>query len=374
MDTAEELLPPAKRKKRAFHPIHLLILALALVCGAVHALSLFSAPFADFWNRHISGFFRFVLAKLTGWIPFSLAETGLLFLPALTVLLIVHAVRVSRTRRTTVHYLLSLLCALAVVYILFVSTFATGYNGSRIDKKLSMARRDVSAMELYGTATWLSAKMDALLPEIEFRYGASSVMPYTLAEMNEKLNDAYACASEKYPFLQSFRSSVKHIALSEPMTYTHISGVYTFFTGEANLNTNFPTYVLAFTEAHEMAHQRGIAREDEANFVAFLVCTESEDPYLRYSGYLNVYEYVMNALSGASSELYAAARAVLDPQIYGEMRAYSAHFEKYRNSTASKVSGAVNDSYLTMVGTEGTKSYGMVVDLVVLYAEKHANA
>ena len=45
-----------------------------------------------------------------------------------------------------------------------------------------------------------------------------------------------------------------------------------------------------------MAHQRGIAREDEANFIAFLVCMASDDPYIRYSGYLEVYEYVASSL------------------------------------------------------------------------------
>ncbi len=38
-----------------------------------------SPSFADFYNRHIGGMFRIIMAKATDWIPFSLAE-GLLYL------------------------------------------------------------------------------------------------------------------------------------------------------------------------------------------------------------------------------------------------------------------------------------------------------
>ena len=57
------------------------------------------------------------------------------------------------------------------------------------------------------------------------------------------------------------------------MTYTHISGIYTFYTGESNININYPDFVVASSATHEMAHQRGVARENEANFVSFVVVT-----------------------------------------------------------------------------------------------------
>jgi len=151
------------------------------------------------------------------------------------------------------------------------------------------------------------------------------------------------------------------------MTYTHISGVYTMFTGEANINVNYPDYVIPYTAAHELAHQRGIARENEANFVAFLVCLESEDPYIRYSGYLNMYEYVASALYSASPAYYSQVLASLDMRVRYEMIAYSEFFDRYRENVVAEVSEAVNNSYLVIQGTEGTKSYGMVVDLAVAY-------
>jgi len=44
-----------------------------------------SPVFADFYNRHIGGIFRFLMAKATDWIPFSLAE-GLLYLMPVAVI------------------------------------------------------------------------------------------------------------------------------------------------------------------------------------------------------------------------------------------------------------------------------------------------
>ena len=160
---------------------------------------------------------------------------------------------------------------------------------------------------------------------------------------------------------------VKPVLASEVMSHMHITGVYSFFTGEANINVNFPAYTIPFTAAHELAHQRGIAREDEANFVAFLVCMESEDPYVRYSGYMNVYEYVANALWSADRELYYKAVARLNEQVKGEMRAYNRFYDQYSGSVAGQVSSTINNSYLQSQGTPGIKSYNMVVDLTVAY-------
>ena len=131
------------------------------------------------------------------------------------------------------------------------------------------------------------------------------------------------------------------------MTYTHISGLYSFFTGEANINFNYPDFVIPFTVAHEMAHQRGIAREDEANFVAFLVCINSENDYVRYSGLFNVLEYLLSALNKADAEMYKElVKESITPGIRAELVAYSGFFKKYSDSTASQVVGSINNSYL----------------------------
>ena len=345
------------------------------VCTAVSAvlhIAFVKLPaFADFFNRYISSVFRTILAKLTTWFPFSLAEAFIIFIPVTFVTVIIWAFRrvklsVNAGNRSVV----SLISVIAFLYSVFVLNFAAGYSTSPLETKLSLERKDLSADDLRYAADYLISEMNSLDDKIKFDYASLSEMPYSNSEMIDKLNDAYEKAYDKYAFIAPLRASVKQVALSELMTYTHISGVYSFFTGEANINVNYPDFVLPYTAAHEMAHQRGIAREKEANFVAYLVCMESDDDYIRYSAYLNMYEYIISALSKADKGLYTQTVKNLDTDIRYELSAYSDFFDKYRDSKVSTVSETINNTYLTIQGTEGTKSYGMVVDLFVAYLKQ----
>ena len=332
------------------------------------AAYIISEPFADFFNRYISSVVRAVLAYISRPIPFSLAEMIIILLPVIAVALIIYSSnRFASSWRDVLIFCASILSVLSLFFSVFTVAFAPGYHGRTLDKKLGIERREVSAEELFVTATILAEKTNEEANKLYFVSNGFSVMPHNFREMNDKLIDAYDIACEKYSFIQSLDSRIKPVMLSEAMSYTHITGVYTFFTGEANINVTFPDYTIPYTAAHELAHQRGIAREDEANFVAYLVCIESDDGYIRYSAYLNLLEYVMSALHRADPALYSEVLNSLAADVRGELRAYSAFFDKYRDSVASEISGAVNDTYLTIQGTPGTASYGMVVDLAVAY-------
>ena len=347
----------------------LILFIFALTAGVVLLISELSVGFSDFFNRYISSFFRGVTALATCLIPFSVAECVIISLPVIIIVIIVGCVkRVRRSMRAGVRYLVGLSSVVAYMFAMFVVTTAVAYNGSTLASKLGLADEPVSVDELVTAAEYMIEKMDAELGDIEFNYGQSSVMPYSLGEMNQKLLDAYDSLSDKYDFIPRLYSRVKPVALSEAMTYTHMSGMYTYYTGEANLNINFPDYNLPYTAAHELAHQRGILPENEANFVAFLVCIESDDQYIRYSGYMNMYEYINSALYSADYETFAAVYQTLDVRAVYEMYAYNDFFEKYQDNAAADISSALNDTYLKAQGqTEGEKSYGMVVDLAVAY-------
>ena len=360
-------LPPPSRRR--LPPLCIGIYLLAAVSALLYFLFTRYPRFADWFNLHVSRFGRRLLAWQTNALPFSTAELLLLLIPLFLVLLIVLAARhYTATRRDALIYVGMLISGVLVIAILFVWNFAPGYYGTTLDRKLGLDREKVSGEELYLTAELLSEELHELSEEITFLPSGHSLMPYSYREMNDRLNEAYARYCVKNDYLDHFRSNVKPIMLSEPMSYTHITGVYTFFTGEANINVNFPDYTVPFTAAHELAHQRGIAREDEANFVAFLVCMESNDPYIRYSACLNVYEYVLSALRSANRELYLKSYGDLPAAVREEERAYSLFFERYRENVAANVSQQVNNNYLVSQGAPaGTKSYNMVVDLAVAY-------
>lgn len=368
---AEQIPDPHETAERKKLPlICKIIYTISALCLILYIAFMISPTFSDFFNANISPIIRIALAKLTGWIPFSLTELLILLLPLIITIIVCIGVKYySASWRNIGIFCLTVLTVAAYVFSSFTLAFVPAYRGSTLDVKMGLDKQPVSAEELYYTSQTVVDKIKKLESDIGFSEATDfSIMPYGYDELNDKLIEAYDTVSEKYDFIQSFDSNVKRVMLSEPMTYTHISGVYTFFTGEANINTNFPDYTLPFTAAHELAHQRGIAREDEANFVAFLVCSESSDKYIQYSGYLNMYEYLAGPLSRASSQYYSLIYGQLPENVRLEMRAYSKFFDKYRDNVVEKVSETVNNTFLSANGVEeGTRSYGMVVDLAVAY-------
>lgn len=364
-------LPKSNRPRSRYERLPIICLVfygIGLVSLGLYIAICSSTTFADGFNRTVSAAIRMVLSYLTAWIPFSVGELAIWLLPLVLFFVLRHAIRHRCTSwRATVVYVGMLLSVVSLLFSSFVLTFAAGYRARPLSEKLGLKQEAVSATELYVTTVKLAQAINTEAEHISFQNNGFSTMEYTLSDMNAHLADAYAKASRTYDFLPHSAARVKPVVLSEIMSHMHITGVYSFFTGEANLNVGFPDYTLPATAAHELAHQRGIAREDEASFLSFLVCIESDDPYVRYSGYMMAYEYVSSALWSADKELYSAAADTLCDEARAELSAYRTFFKKYENSTVGSISSSINNSYLQSQGTPGVKSYGMVTDLIVAY-------
>lgn len=360
----------AFKRVREYVPLGAMIMFLITVVSLVLFIIVKkSVVFADFFNYYLAFPTRALIAKATSWVPFSIAEILIALIPVwATILIVIGIKKAKKSLESSVRYLCFILCIICFVFSAFVWTYSSGYHTTAIDKKLGFERKDLSTDDLYQTALWLTENINALSPSIKYDETGASVMEYSYFEMSDKICDSYEKFAKEYKVLRTFRSNVKPILLSEPFTYTHISGVYSFMTGESNININYPDYIVASSATHELAHQRGIAREDEANFVAFLVCIKSDDVFLQYSGYLDVYQNVMSALYSANKDLYRDAQQKLCYEAYMDRLSYAEFFKKYADSKSSEVSGAINDSFLQANGQEaGTKSYGMVTDLTVAY-------
>ena len=370
---AEKLTFRDKLRIRGFFSLYFTVTVFIFLFSLlVYITARMSPAFAELWSRYPSFWLKMAFAKLTTLFGFSLAECLLLSVPVLVIAYLAASWRaMGKAAKPADFYkwLLPLICVVLLVVSSFFMSFGPNYFRAPLEENLGLEKKGVSAEELYYTAIKLAEEMDAVLDEVNFRYGGASVMPYSYKELTVKMNEAFRSYADSVDYIGSFYAYPKPIALSGPFTYTHISGVYSFITGEANININYPDFIIPFTVAHEMSHQRGIAREDEANFVAFLVCIQSEDAYIRYSGYSNMINYVMSALYKADKTLYADFYHGYYPaSVRSEFSAYSLFFDKYRNSTASTVTGTINNSFLSSQGqTAGIKSYGLVVDLTVAH-------
>lgn len=363
------------KKWHEYSPIFTMVTVLLFpIVLLFHILSIYCEPIANFVNRYPAALVRGALAWLTNLFPFSVAEIILLLIVPILITLIVIGIRLCKKEdpKPSRYYLSTIVGLLFALYFGFVLTLGTSYFTTTIDKELELQKEKVAKDALYKTTETVVNEMNALIDEIEFDENGMSVMPYSRRELNKKLNEAYKTVTKCYPFISSLRTNVKGILFSEALTYTHLSGVYTYFTGEANVNTNFPSSVVAYTTAHEMAHQRGIGREDEANFVAFLVCMASDDAYIRYSGYYEMFKYLINALYEADTKLFNQAYAIADDRLVGEIVAFNDFYDKYLDNPASDITSDLNDAYQQMQGIEaGVKSYGLVVDLAVAYHQKY---
>ena len=116
---------------------------------------------------------------------------------------------------------------------------------------------------------------------------------------------------------------------------------------------------------HELAHRAGFMREDEANYIGYLACVESDDPLARYSGYTMAYDQAMAALRRADPEAWEQIRSQQSLAAAGDRAATSAMAAEYRGALQD-LGNAVNDSYLKANGqSSGTASYGLMVDLLL---------
>lgn len=357
---------------RKYVPIWVLAVALTVILLLLlTAVARSSYAVADFVNSYLATPLRVVMAAVTRVIPFSLFELMLLMvLPAL-IMAIVLAFRDKSAWRLKIRRIFIALGIIGILYSGYLTVMTIPYNVAPLSDKLEIEEdKSITAEELYSATLYARDRVNELADRVE-RDGGLSIAPHTKDEISHLVSEAYEAVRVEYPFFYNFESRAKPVYFSEIMSDMGISGIYTYFTGEANVNTSYPDYCYAFTVAHEFAHQRGINRENEANFMAFFVLSHSDDDFLKYSAYLNIYEYLASALYSADKEMYRQLHSGLDEGARFDSATASEITRKHVNSPLYKLMHDVNDAYLKSNGTEGIITYGYVVRIAVGYLNKN---
>jgi len=161
----------------------------------------------------------------------------------------------------------------------------------------------------------------------------------------------------------------KPVMSTRLLSGARIAGIYGAFTGEPNVNGEIPAVARLFTIAHEAAHQRGVAHEDQTNFVAFLACVMHPDPDFRYSGYFNALKYVREALHEASQDLWLREHDhLLDAGFIRDFNHLSVFWEA-RETWLDDLFSHTNDLFMNF---HNSGEYVAVVDFLYAYFTKDA--
>lgn len=178
----------------------------------------------------------------------------------------------------------------------------------------------------------------------------------------------YDTLEAEMPFLEFDDPGVKPMFFSRLMSIIDFTGFYCPWTGESNVNVDSPSCLLPSTAAHELAHQRGIASEQECNFLAVLASTTSGNAAYAYSGWLEGYIHLGNALYQVDPDTYWAIRDALPDTVKADLAYNNAYWDQFRDTVIQTVSDKVYDGVLKAYGDErGIQSYGTVVDMLVAY-------
>lgn len=329
--------------------------------------------FAQWYSTHLYPLWVGSIGRLMGYLPFSGSEMLLYILLICAVLWFVRLMRgyrkeVKGNNGKAPADVLSggwnLLLLVSVLFFLYVANCGINYQRNSFSESSGIQAEEYTVEELKEVCQWLTRKIAVYSDTVERGEDGGMVLELPLGE---NAIAAMGELGEEYPELAGYYPKPKKLVNSWILSIQDLSGVYSPFTIEANYNGDMQDYNIPFTACHELSHLRGFMQEQEANFIAFLACSGSEEEAFAYSGYLMGWIHCMNVLYRADYDVWEEVRSQLPPEAEADLKLNSEFWARYDGRIA-EVSNRVNDTYLKANGqADGVKSYNRMVDLIVAY-------
>jgi hypothetical protein len=302
---------------------------------------------------------------LTGLLPFSLGDLVYLFLGCWLLADLIRLIRKVKkgtyNRATLVRNSLSYTRYILFIYLAFNLLWGLNYDRKGIASQLDLDLSDTGEANLKMVAGILANKVNTYRPAVP-------AQPFS--RVREETEKAYATAGARYPFLLTRPHAMKSSLFGIFGNYFGYSGYYNPFTGEGHVNNEVPAFLVPFVTCHEMAHQAGYAKENEANFVGFLAGRESGDSAMLYSAYFNMFLYANGELRVRDS--LAARRNVesLRPEVLADIQAYREHLMQYQGPVSELVDRIYTEYLKLNKQPAGLRSYSRVVIWLMAYYRK----
>jgi hypothetical protein len=346
---------------------------LLLISIMIHLYSSSSTRIESGYSIHFYIRISHILRTVFGWIPFSFGDIfyGLLVIWVIWRIsrFLRHAFQNKQGIAKTAFFkdaLLDLFIFCSCMYIIFNIFWGMNYNRKGIAWQLKLNMEKYEPKDLEKINEKLVEKINASkkkLTEDHTVYPASK-------ELFSMVSEVYKNVADQYPFLSYQHPSIKSSMWGWLGNYTGFTGYYNPFTAEAQLNTTVPKFLQPFIACHEVAHQLGYAKENEANFVGYLAAANSDNSLFQYSVYLELFIYAnrnLYILDSVASKIYMKQ---LHVDVVKDLAAWRA-FNRRHRSFAEPIVSWVYDKYLQ--GNQqpnGVLSYDEVTAFMIAYYKK----
>ena len=346
-------------------------IVLGILAIVIRVTAFFPAIIEKYYSTGVYPVIVSLLRVLFGWIPFSIGD--LLYAFTAVYLLVklfrfIHAIIRKKADRSFWRRCLQwLITATLLVYTIFNIFWGLNYN------RLGMARQMQLEMKPYSTE-----ELDTVMMVIVERLDSSHVKALQTRDdylhkraLFSEAYQAYQQAKPAYPHLIYSVKSVKPSLFSYLGDYMGYSGYYNPFTGEAQVNTTVPVFIQPFTTCHEMGHQLGYAKENEANFAGYLSGKSSHEPAFVYSVYFDLYNYGIRELYGRDSLLAKALIAKKPLQVKKDMLTLRKFYEGYENPIEPYIRKLYGQYLRANEQPSGMQSYNEVMAFLIAYYKKY---
>ena len=325
----------------------------------------------SWYSRGIYPYISRIMRWSLGILPFSFGD---LLYTILTVFILRWLAKRIKTRlKKPKEWMLEILATLSIVYFCF--HFFWGFNYYRFPLHQSLdIDNEYSKEELVLLTEKLIEKSNKIHLEIVQNDTVKVDIPYSKEEIFDITVQGYDHIKKDFPELTYEGRSLKRSLFSWPLTYMGFNGYLNPFTAEAQVNTTILPFKIPTTASHEIGHQLGFAKENEANFIACLVTINHPDPFFRYCGFTFALRYCLAELFRKDQELGEALMKKLHPGILKNYQEVEDFWLQHQNPLEPLFQAFYNRFLIVNNQQDGLRSYSYVVALLVNYYKNTENA
>ena len=339
-------------------------------------IKLFSLNEAWVEQYYTLGFYPFIsrtLRILFGWMPISIGD--LVYIAAFIWLVFktwkLFKLLKKQEAREYFSWILfrKYLKLILLVYIIFSLFWGLNYYRQGIEGQLGLQLEPYSVSELFTLTAALQKRLNNVAESIDsverLQYNQNSLLFL-------KGREAYKNIEQRFSFLSYSSSSIKPSLFTPVGHWFGFTGYYNPFSAEAQLKTSIPVFLKPFVITHEIAHQLGYAKENEASFVAYITCKSSADINFVYSVYFEMYrDALFECRQQAADTAFVASLAKnIHPRVKWDIHDLRSYLLKNKNFVEPLMTEAY-DKYLKLNNQpKGRATYNEVIAYLVAYMKK----